>query len=177
MSLATPHHTTPQAGRQAGSLHPLRAFLMIRYVAGAGAGHLQGHALSHAREASRQDWTQALRKGVQAVQYYGGAQKGMRTILDAFLPALEVLLQGKIHTLSLTHTLSLVVVACAPPHSSACWRRRRYYSSCCCCCYARCRGYKANAQLGWEIQLCAVREHGRHTGSGSDGSGVYTSSH
>jgi len=37
------------------------------------------------------DWMEALSAGVQSIQFYGGAAKGMRTMLDALIPALDVL--------------------------------------------------------------------------------------
>jgi dihydroxyacetone kinase len=40
------------------------------------------------------DLTSALRAGLRAVQHYGGAVPGDRTMLDAFVPALEVLEKG-----------------------------------------------------------------------------------
>ena len=49
---------------------------------------------SGVRDASTADWTVALRAGVTAISYYGGATAGMRTMLDAFLPAVEALEQG-----------------------------------------------------------------------------------
>lgn len=45
-------------------------------------------------DASVADWTVALRAGVTAISYYGGATVGMRTMLDAFLPAVEALERG-----------------------------------------------------------------------------------
>ena len=36
------------------------------------------------------DWVVAVDCGVQAIMTYGGAQLGMRTLLDAFIPALDV---------------------------------------------------------------------------------------
>lgn len=45
------------------------------------------------------DWVRALRCGVDAIQYYGGASAGMRTMLDAFIPALEALENGKLRML------------------------------------------------------------------------------
>ena len=35
--------------------------------------------------------TQALRSGMEAMKFYGGATKGMRTMLDALIPAIETL--------------------------------------------------------------------------------------
>ena len=40
------------------------------------------------------DWPAALAQGVERVQFYGGAAPGDRTLLDALLPAVEVLRQG-----------------------------------------------------------------------------------
>ena len=39
--------------------------------------------------------TVALSKGVAAIQQYGRAERGMRTMLDAFLPAIEALDAGR----------------------------------------------------------------------------------
>mmetsp|Transcript_23426 Transcript_23426/g.39185 ORF Transcript_23426/g.39185 Transcript_23426/m.39185 type:complete len:636 (+) Transcript_23426:38-1945(+) len=39
-------------------------------------------------------WITALDAGVAAIQYYGGASAGMRTMLDAFVPAVEALKSG-----------------------------------------------------------------------------------
>lgn len=39
-------------------------------------------------------WSQALKAGVQAMTFYGGATTGMRTMLDALIPAVEKLAEG-----------------------------------------------------------------------------------
>jgi DAK2 domain len=36
-------------------------------------------------------WTEAIASGVDAVRFYGGASIGMRTMLDAMIPAVEAL--------------------------------------------------------------------------------------
>mmetsp|Transcript_11759 Transcript_11759/g.25383 ORF Transcript_11759/g.25383 Transcript_11759/m.25383 type:complete len:618 (+) Transcript_11759:114-1967(+) len=41
------------------------------------------------------DMAEAFRSGVEAVSFYGGAQEGSRTMLDALVPASTVLLSGK----------------------------------------------------------------------------------
>ena len=41
------------------------------------------------------DWPAALDQGVQRIQYYGGAKAGDRTMLDALLPAIAALTEGK----------------------------------------------------------------------------------
>eukprot|EP01032_Pedospumella_encystans_P008873 gene8873-10490_t len=51
-------------------------------------------AVSGVRDATLVDWAAALRAGVDAISYYGGASAGMRTMLDAFLPAVQALEQG-----------------------------------------------------------------------------------
>eukprot|EP00598_Pedospumella_elongata_P012347 CAMPEP_0185014646 /NCGR_PEP_ID=MMETSP1098-20130426/99424_1 /TAXON_ID=89044 /ORGANISM="Spumella elongata, Strain CCAP 955/1" /LENGTH=627 /DNA_ID=CAMNT_0027543743 /DNA_START=39 /DNA_END=1922 /DNA_ORIENTATION=- len=51
-------------------------------------------AVRGVRDATLVDWTAALRAGVDAISYYGGASAGMRTMLDAFLPAVQALEQG-----------------------------------------------------------------------------------
>eukprot|EP01032_Pedospumella_encystans_P008887 gene8887-10505_t len=60
-------------------------------------------AVSGVRHATLVDWAAALRAGVDAISYYGGASAGMRTMLDAFLPAVQALEQG--------NDLATVVVA------------------------------------------------------------------
>ena len=49
------------------------------------AGHLAHHSDSTA-------WAEAFQAGVQAIQRYGGASKGDRTMLDALDPAVEAAL-------------------------------------------------------------------------------------
>jgi dihydroxyacetone kinase len=46
-------------------------------------------AVSHTEENS--NWARALEKGVEAVKFYGGASVGMRTMLDALSPAVDVI--------------------------------------------------------------------------------------
>ncbi|WP_456267933.1 dihydroxyacetone kinase subunit DhaK [Kushneria sp. AK178] len=41
------------------------------------------------------DWPKALQAGVERMQHYGGAQQGDRTMLDALMPAIETLADGK----------------------------------------------------------------------------------
>jgi len=41
-------------------------------------------------------WSPALTAGVKAMTFYGGASTGMRTMLDALIPAIDELNQGKI---------------------------------------------------------------------------------
>lgn len=50
------------------------------------------------RNVTQADWTSALRAGVTAISFYGGASAGMRTMLDAFLPAVEALEQGTVRS-------------------------------------------------------------------------------
>jgi dihydroxyacetone kinase len=45
--------------------------------------------------AQRPDWASAMMEGASQVMQYGGAQRGDRTMLDALLPGLEALLNGK----------------------------------------------------------------------------------
>lgn len=45
-------------------------------------------------ETSSIDWSLSLQEGVKAIQYYGGGAVGMRTMLDAFVPAVQVLVDG-----------------------------------------------------------------------------------
>lgn len=40
------------------------------------------------------DWSEAIAAGVQAMQFYGGATAGMRTMLDALVPAVAALRAG-----------------------------------------------------------------------------------
>jgi dihydroxyacetone kinase len=42
----------------------------------------------------RQQWCVALGAGVEALEFYGGAREGYRTMLDAWIPALEGLRAG-----------------------------------------------------------------------------------
>lgn len=51
----------------------------------AGSGVLQGG------EGGGAAWCRAFVAGVEGVQFYGGAKAGMRTVLDAIVPAAEVL--------------------------------------------------------------------------------------
>jgi len=39
-------------------------------------------------------WVRALGGGVRAIEKYGGATVGMRTLLDALVPAVDVLTRG-----------------------------------------------------------------------------------
>ncbi len=39
-------------------------------------------------------WSHALKVGVQAMTFYGGATTGMRTMLDALIPAVDCLVEG-----------------------------------------------------------------------------------
>ncbi len=39
-------------------------------------------------------WAAALREGVEQMQFYGGANAGDRTMLDALIPAVEALERG-----------------------------------------------------------------------------------
>lgn len=43
---------------------------------------------------TKDDWIGSLEAGVNAIKYYGGADVGMRTMLDALVPAVEGLKQG-----------------------------------------------------------------------------------
>jgi 2-keto-3-deoxy-6-phosphogluconate aldolase len=43
---------------------------------------------------TKSDWIQAFEKGIQAIKFYGGADVGMRTMLDALIPALDQLKIG-----------------------------------------------------------------------------------
>lgn len=40
-------------------------------------------------------WIGSLASGVEAIMYYGGGDVGMRTMLDAFVPAIESLKSGQ----------------------------------------------------------------------------------
>ena len=44
--------------------------------------------------ASGANWAAALREGVEQMRFYGGAGQGDRTMLDAFMPAVEALERG-----------------------------------------------------------------------------------
>jgi dihydroxyacetone kinase len=46
--------------------------------------------------ARSKSWGLALESGIAAVQRYGGAKTGDRTMLDALVPAIEALKQGSI---------------------------------------------------------------------------------
>jgi len=46
------------------------------------------------KDVSTQDMIQAFQQGVNAISFYGGAKVGSRTMLDAFLPAVDVLVNG-----------------------------------------------------------------------------------
>lgn len=48
-----------------------------------------------ARAGEPPQWPAALRAGAIAVQRYGGAQEGDRTLLDALLPAIRALEEGQ----------------------------------------------------------------------------------
>lgn len=41
-------------------------------------------------------WGMALSAGIEKMSLYGGASVGMRTMLDALVPAAEALIAGKI---------------------------------------------------------------------------------
>jgi hypothetical protein len=43
----------------------------------------------------KSDWIIAYEKGIEAIKFYGGADIGMRTMLDALVPALLQLKQSK----------------------------------------------------------------------------------
>ena len=45
-----------------------------------------------ATDVSGCSWSGALRNGVEAMKFYGGATVGMRTMLDSLFPAVEVLM-------------------------------------------------------------------------------------
>jgi triose/dihydroxyacetone kinase / FAD-AMP lyase (cyclizing) len=49
-----------------------------------------------AEMARSNNWRAALEKGIDAVQHYGGAKAGDRTMLDAFIPAVAALTSGNI---------------------------------------------------------------------------------
>jgi predicted component of type VI protein secretion system len=44
--------------------------------------------------AQKADWLAALQKALHAIHFYGGASVGMRTMLDAFSPAVMNFQQG-----------------------------------------------------------------------------------
>jgi dihydroxyacetone kinase len=39
-------------------------------------------------------WSESINEGVNAIMTYGGAKPGFRTMLDAFVPAVEALKAG-----------------------------------------------------------------------------------
>ncbi len=43
----------------------------------------------------KRDWIEAYDKGIAAIKFYGGAEQGMRTMLDALIPALHQLQEGE----------------------------------------------------------------------------------
>ena len=67
-----------------------------RKAMGGSSGVLFAILLSRAAEAfdDRQDWVAALSAGLDAMQTYGGARTGDRTMVDALKPALDALAMG-----------------------------------------------------------------------------------
>lgn len=65
--------------------------LLARHSGGS-SGALLSIMLTTAGQA--QDWVQGLKRGLEAMTRYGGAQKGDRTMLDALWPAITCLDQG-----------------------------------------------------------------------------------
>lgn len=47
------------------------------------------------REGTASDWSKGFIAGVEAIRRYGGADRGMRTMLDALLPASQALREGE----------------------------------------------------------------------------------
>ncbi len=64
---------------------------------GGSSGILFAILFANASEAYKQDgnWSTALAAGLEAMQTYGGAKQGDRTMIDAMKPALEALVAGK----------------------------------------------------------------------------------
>lgn len=56
----------------------------------------------------KRDWIEAYDKGIAAIKFYGGAEQGMRTMLDALIPALHQLQEGE--NKEMLRVLSLYVV-------------------------------------------------------------------
>lgn len=70
--------------------------LLCRAVGGS-SGVLMAIFFTAAGEACKRgvNWPEAFSEGARQIMYYGGARQGDRTMLDAMLPALECLVQGK----------------------------------------------------------------------------------
>lgn len=56
----------------------------------------------------KRDWIEAYDKGIAAIKFYGGAEQGMRTMLDALIPALHQLQEGE--NKEMLRVLSLYVI-------------------------------------------------------------------
>jgi hypothetical protein len=71
-------------------------------------------------------FTEALEAGVDAVKTYGGAEAGMRTILDAMLPALEALKLGKLQIFAINWVhlcMSFKIIKILEWNLCMCWLR------------------------------------------------------
>ena len=64
----------------------------VLYVIFLTAGSLH---LDHCQTSDTDAWIGAFRAGTTAIEKYGGAKKGCRTMLDALIPALEALLDSR----------------------------------------------------------------------------------
>lgn len=80
----------------AAALNAALGALLCRTVGGS-SGVLMAIFFTAAGEACKRgaNWAEALSEGARQIMYYGGARQGDRTMLDAMLPALECLVQGK----------------------------------------------------------------------------------
>ena len=76
----------------------LRLSRVLSKSMGGSSGVLISILLSAAGSAQRDgaDWSEALGRGVEAMQTYGGAQAGDRTMLDALIPAVAALRTGSL---------------------------------------------------------------------------------
>lgn len=73
------------------------------------------------KQASVQDWAEALDAGVQAIALYGGAVRGDRTCLDAFLPATEALLGSLESGEAAKAALTAAAIAARAGAAEVCW--------------------------------------------------------
>lgn len=84
-----------------GAVFKTASMSLIKTVGGA-SGPLYGTFFLRAaadfagkQEVNLDAWTSALEKGIQGIEQLGKAKKGDKTMLDAWLPALDALKEGK----------------------------------------------------------------------------------
>merc|ERR1711920_565798 len=112
MLIAMTREIRKDVGGTSGVLYDLFFTAISQQIQKEGASSEKSSSLSASSSSSMHDMIVCLNAGVEAVQKYGGARVGMRTMLDAMCPAIHAGFQASANQESPQQVISAMTHAC-----------------------------------------------------------------